>query len=181
MSPAVRYRVTQFFAATRASELDAAALDDVRAILPPRGVQLFQTMPPGDQQHSLKIMRGLRANLYTARPLLQAALLHDSAKADIGIAYRAAVILLNALSPRLLPRFASDNPRSWRHPFYVSLHHPELSAALAQNAGVDPRAVVLIRRHQFPLSPSGGIENTNLSDRELETWQRALKELDDQN
>ena len=73
----------------------------------------------------------LSARGSNTRPLLQAALLHDVAKREVGLVYRVGVIALNKISPSALPRVASANPRSWRNPFYVSLHHPKMGAELA--------------------------------------------------
>ena len=168
------YRIRQFFAALYARKLDATEWNLVREYLPPRAVELFQTMPVRDQRHSLTLLHGLLAQGYRDLPLLQATLLHDVAKARVGLCPRIAVILLNAASRQWLPRLAAANPRSWRHPFYLSLHHPELGAAAAARAGIDPRAVTLIRQHQAPL-PS----DSNHS--ELLRWQRALQARDDQN
>ena len=131
-------------------------------------------MRVSDQRHSLTIVQGLLAQGHAAVPLLQAALLHDQAKSRLGLWPRTLVILLNATAKPLLPRLASSNPRSWRYAFYLSLHHPDLGAAAAARAGLDPRAVILIRRHQSPppADPAGS---------ELAAWQCALKALDDQN
>ena len=52
----------------------------------------------------------------------------------------------------LLDRLASEEPPSWRYPFFVHQQHPELGAELAQAAGCSPTTVELIRRHQEPLA-----------------------------
>jgi hypothetical protein len=167
------YRMRQFFQLWRAEPLRAEELALAEKYLPRRALELFQTMPPGDQRHSLTIARELLARGYDAKPLLQAALLHDVAKARVGVFHRSGVIVMNALSPKLLPRAASENPRSWRFPFSASLRHPELGAQMAAHAGVDEGALVLIRRHQQPLMRTNGSE--------LDAWQRVLKEIDDKN
>ena len=130
-------------------------------------------MRVSDQRHSLTILQGLLAQGWTDLPLMQAALLHDQAKARIGLWARTLVILLNAFEKSWLPSLASPNPRSWRYPLYLSLHHPELGAEAAERAGLDPRAVSLIRQHQSPPARREGDE--------LSAWQHALKALDDQN
>jgi hypothetical protein len=53
-------------------------------------------------------------------------------------------VLLAAVAPRLLARLASPDPRSWRHPFHLYLHHATLSADLAARAGCSPRTVAFI-------------------------------------
>lgn len=172
------YRVRQFGSAVRAGPLAPADLAQVRQYLPPPGVALFQSMPRGDQQHSLMILRSLLAAGHSDLPLLQAALIHDVAKAKVRLWHRSIVVLANALSPSLLPHIASADRASWRYPFYLSIHHPALGAQAAERAGLDPRAVVLIRRHQakLPASPNGADTEQPL----LDKWQRALKKLDDE-
>ncbi len=170
---AALYRVRQFFAALRARSPADTELDLARRYLPPGGFELFQMMRVSDQRHSLTILRGLLAQGWTDLPLLQAALLHDQAKARVGLWARTLVILLNAFARPWLPRLASPDPHSWRYPLYLSLHHPELGAEAAARAGLDPRAVTLIRQHQSP--PARREQD------ELSAWQYALKALDDQN
>lgn len=170
------YRARQFFAAALAWQLDEDEARLAHKYLPDPAFELFQTMPAGDQRHSLTILRTLLAQGYSEAPLLQAALLHDVAKARIGLGHRTAVILLNAVSKGLLPRLASPDPRSWRYPFYLSLCHPELGAQAGMRVGLDPRAVTLIRQHQSPLpADSAGSEPV------LVEWQRTLKAIDDRN
>ncbi len=169
----MRYRVQQFWSAARAQPLGPADLRLVSDHLPRAAVELFQTMPLGDQRHSLTVARALLAQGYRQRPLLQAALLHDVAKARVGLAHRTVVVVSNAISKKLVPRLASPNFKSWRYPFYLSWHHPELGAEAAARTGVDARALTLIRQHQSPLSAT--------ADTEMSEWRRALKLVDDQN
>ncbi len=168
------YRARQFLNALRARPVDGQGLELARRYLPPRAAALFEAMSPADQAHSLAVLQALLDRGYRDRPLLQAALLHDVAKARIGIWHRTAVILLNAVSPDLVRRAASPDEQSWRYPFYLSVHHPALGAELAERAGLDPGAVLLIRRHQDPLPADG-------PDDEQKTWQKALKAVDDRN
>lgn len=178
------YRVRQFLAAAFAWKLDQEESRLARDYLPDEAFELFQTMPPGDQRHSLTILRKLIARGHREPPLLQAALLHDVAKARVGLWHRTVVILLNAVSRDLLPRIASPDPRSWRYPFYLSLNHPELGAEAAGRVGLDPLAVTLIRTHQSPL-PTGPLAQELAPppgrNRELTEWQRLFKAIDDQN
>jgi len=81
-----------------------------------------------------------------------AALLHDVGKSGGGLRlwHRVLIVLIKALWPQLLDRLAEEEPRSWRYPFFVHQHHPELGAQLAQAAGCSTTTVALIRRHQEP-------------------------------
>jgi hypothetical protein len=56
-----------------------------------------------------------------------------------------AAVLLGRLAPGLLRRLASNEPRSWRHPFHLYLHHPSMSAELILRAGGSPRAAAFVR------------------------------------
>jgi hypothetical protein len=175
------YRIHQFFASVRARSLNLTEANLAQRFLPEEAFELFRAMPAGDQRHSLMILQGLLEQGYRDRPLLQAALLHDVAKADVHLWHRTVVILLNAVSKQLLPRLASSSPRSWRYPFYLSLYHPEIGAEMAARAGVDPRAVTLIRHHQSKPKHSNGNSWGRAVEGDLGKWQRALKALDDQN
>lgn len=176
------YRARQFFAAAFARHLDQDETKLACEFLPDRACELFQSMPVGDQRHSLTILRTLLAQGYRQPPLLQAALLHDVAKARVGLVHRTVVILLNAFSRDLLPRLASPDPRSPRYPFYLSLHHPELGAEAAARAGLDPLAVTLIRNHQSPPPGQSDIPGPLPTvGQDIADWQRALKAVDDRN
>lgn len=170
---ALSYRVRQFLRARNAPPLTVEEKRRVRAILNDAAFELYQTMPLGDQRHALALLDGLMAQDCRARPLLEAALLHDVAKRGVGLGYRTGVILLNRFSPMALGRVARADPRDWRHPFYVSLHHPELGAELAAQAGITEPTLTLIRMHQMTTLP--------FHDAELCEWHRALKTLDDVN
>lgn len=168
------YRVRQFFSAVQAAPLTPDEEDRIRIVLNDDAFALYQSMPLGDQRHSLKIFDALRAQGQNAPPLLQAALLHDVAKRSVGLVYRTGVILVKQLAPHALEKIASANRNSWRHRFYLSLHHPELGAQLAQDAGVSTDALTLIRAHQEQTPRFEGPASAT-----LHAWHRALKQLDD--
>jgi hypothetical protein len=170
------YRVRQFLRAANAPPLSRREIERVQTVLSGDALALYQSMPPGDQRHSLVIFDALREQGYNDRPLLQAALLHDVAKRHIGLAHRTGVVVLNTWSWHALGQWASADPGSWRYPFYVSLHHPELGAELAARVGIEQEALELIRAHQVAEPVFRG--NNAAS---LEQWHRALKTLDDVN
>lgn len=160
------YRVRQFFRALAASltPLTEAERVEAAAVLPAGARPLFDAMPRNDQRHSLAVLRVLRAAGHQEPALLQAALLHDAAKAVAGLTllHRVAMVLLKASRPGLLagwaalPQPARSDPR---YPFWAHANHPAIGADMAAAAGCDPLAVLLIRRHQDPVhvGPRGGL------------------------
>jgi len=139
------HRVEQFFGHLRA-RVGADETDVARRILPPSAWSLFVRMPVADQRHALDVVARLTAAGRDDRDLLTAALLHDCAKGRrMRLWHRVAGVLLEAASPRLLARVASADPRSWRYPFHLYLHHADLSADAAAAAGCAPRSVAFIR------------------------------------
>lgn len=141
----------------------------VERILPPEAQALFWRMSPGDQRHSLAVLRTLLAWGERHPALLRAALLHDVGKAAAPLTpwERALVVLGNALCPRLwrltFSRWLFRWPalRRWMERVQRYQAHPEIGAAWAIEAGCDPLTVTLIRRHQDPLGsspPEDGLE-----------------------
>lgn len=115
-------------------------------VLPPAAWRLFAGMPVADRRHALDVARDLLARGHDDRELLAAALLHDVAKGRcLRLWHRIGGVLLEAAAPRLLRRLASPAPRSWRHPWYLFVHHAALSADGALAAGCSPRTADLIR------------------------------------
>lgn len=149
------YRVRQFAEAVIAhlAPLGSAGQDEAHALLPERAWALFDSMPRHDRRHSLQVLRILRARGYDEVPLLQAALLHDAAKAEGGVTllHRVAVVLLKAFGSSWLDGWSQRvaPPRGDpRYGFWAHVNHPVRGAQMAAEAGCDPIAVVLIRRHQ---------------------------------
>jgi hypothetical protein len=107
---------------------------------------LFAAMPVADRRHALDVMARLVAAGRDDPELLSAALLHDVAKGHrLRLWHRVAGVLIAAVSPSTLERLASRDPRSWRHPFHLYLHHAKLSASAALEAGCSVRTAAFIR------------------------------------
>jgi hypothetical protein len=90
-----------------AAPLSEADHQEVAGILPSSAAQaLFCTMSPADQQHSLRVCRGLQARGCTDKDMLAAALLHDIGKAQSRIPFwtRPAIVIGKKLAPNLLSR-----------------------------------------------------------------------------
>jgi hypothetical protein len=147
----MRSRVRQFVSHVTArvsvdEELQA------RALLSPVAFELFAAMPVADRRHALDVLAELRGSGVTDPDVLTAALLHDAAKGTrLRLWHRVAVVLVEAVAPGQLGRLASADPRSWRYPFHLHVHHAELSARAALDAGCSPRAAAFI--HGTPAGP----------------------------
>lgn len=139
------HRVRQFASHLRARvTVEDTAL--AHRILPADAAVLFDRMPVADRRHALDVVDRLVAAGHDDPELLTAALLHDAAKGHrMRLWHRVAGVLLEAFAPATLRRLASPDPRSWRHPFHLYLHHAALSADLAAAAGCSVRATAFIR------------------------------------
>jgi hypothetical protein len=116
-----------------------------RGLLPPAAAALFASMPVADRRHGLDVAERLVATGVDDADVLAAALLHDAGKGRrVRLWHRIAGVLLEAVAPRLLGQLARPNPRSWRFPFYLYVHHAAISADLATAAGCTPRAAAFI-------------------------------------
>jgi hypothetical protein len=116
-----------------------------RRLLPGQAFTLFAAMPVADRRHALDVAERLLSAGHDDPDLLAAALLHDAGKGHrVRLWHRAAGVVLAKAAPRLLPRLASPDPRSWRHPFHLFIHHASRSAELATAAGCTPRVAAFI-------------------------------------
>lgn len=185
----IRYRSFQFFTALKAiitrpvhhlSAEDALLVQQLLTTAAQR--RLFEQMRPNDQQHGLAVVRMLQQAGHTEPALLQAGLLHDMAKA-LGqpLLHRVLIVLLEMVRPSLLTQLSAwsqpiDAPNleraaqmmahisTWRRPFVIRAHHPEIGATWAEAAQFSPLTVRLIARHQqkINLNPEDNNEENHL-------------------
>jgi hypothetical protein len=143
--------------------LTAADDAEVERWLPHTAVELFRTMSMADQQHSLRVCRGLQARGCTEAGMLAAALLHDVGKAEGRVPFwtRPLIVLGTRYAPRLLQRAVAPleqlstamTPR-WRRALSYAWWHAEIGATLAKNAGVSEQTALYIRTHHQPHGPA---------------------------
>jgi hypothetical protein len=144
-----------------AAPLSADDHAEVARWLPTSAVALFQEMSAADQQHSLRVCRGLLARGCEERDLLAAALLHDVGKGRGRVPFwtRPVVVIGKLCAPRLLSRLAVY-PRkgmtgpAWRCSLGYAWYHADVGAELATAAGLPEQAVLYIRTHHQPNGPA---------------------------
>lgn len=139
---------------------------EVASWLPPSALALFKTMSLADQQHSLRVCRGLQLRGCQDADMLAAALLHDVGKAQGRVPFwtRPVIVLAKVVAPTLLKRLAippsalSDRgtPR-WRRALSYAWWHAEVGAELAASAGLSEQAVLYIRTHHQPDGPAAAL------------------------
>ena len=146
------YRVGQ---GLRALFTHLSPVDDAPAerLLSPALYALYRRMRRSERQHSLRVLRDLRAVGHSDPDLLAAALLHDVGKsrAPFGVPAKTLVVLVRAVAPQAYRRWGSGPACGWRRPFAVSVQHPAWGAEMVAAAGGSPRTVELIARHQDTL------------------------------
>jgi hypothetical protein len=162
------YRVGQFLRGWQATvtAADAALVTQVLGPIGPQALALFGRMPRDAQAHSLRVLKAVQGRGIIPDPvqlsilpdLAAAALLHDVGKvaadeahAYLGLWLRGPIVLLEALRPQWLARWASPQPGpSVRYALYVQQEHPQIGAELAKAAGCSALTCRLIAQHQDP-------------------------------
>ncbi len=152
------------------SPLTNEELAEVARWLPSSALPLFDTMSHADQQHSLRVCRGLLAHGCDENDLLAAALLHDVGKAQGRVPFwtRPAIVLGKRSAPQLLQRFilpphllAKHSVPHWQCALSYAWWHAEVGAQLAAQAGLSERAVLYIRTHHQPTGPAAELHRVD--------------------
>ncbi len=128
-------------------------------LAPPKAISLFQTMSTADQQHSLRVYRGLQARGCTEKDLLAAALLHDVGKGQGRVPFwtRPLIVIGKRCAPRLLARlvtYPDENMPGFRRSLSYAWYHADIGADLAAAAGLSEQTVLYIRTHHQPNGPA---------------------------
>jgi len=171
MVGAIRYRVGQFVRALspRVSEVGLQAAVET---LGPQAQALFCRQESQDQRHALAVYQALRQEGHTDPDLLAAALLHDAGKAAAPCPpwARVVAVLMGRYSPRLLALLAREEPEvrrgrqpGWRRALSAHVHHAEVGARWAEEAGCSKRTVTLIGRHREEIDPAAPGEDELLA------------------
>jgi putative nucleotidyltransferase with HDIG domain len=150
-------RVRQFIAAVTA-RIGAADRSFVAEYLSRQEERLFWRMNLPDQRHALNVAytaltlsegkRGINRVV-----LLKSALLHDvgKVKGDISIVDKIITVLADTMVPAWGERWGrygkGGRLDNLRHAFYIYFHHPERSAAMLREIGVQAEIIAVIARH----------------------------------
>ncbi len=136
---------------------------EVERWLPLSALALFRTMSNADQQHCLRVCRGLQARGCVERDMLAAALLHDVGKAEGRVPFwtRPVVVVGKRLQPAWLTRVTvapefieyAKIP-AWRRELSYAWWHAEVGAQLAARAGLSERSILYIRTHHLSQGPA---------------------------
>jgi len=168
----IRYRVSQFWAALRNTQLNNSDMELVRSILTDAQLDLFNQMQNSEKVHALCVLQTLLDAGESHPDLRTAALLHDVGKIvhPLTLWERVLIVLGKQFLPKLSTNWSQAPPRGLKRPFVVEKNHPRWGAEQAQKTGTSPIAVTLIQEHQ---SDSKSFNTNSLVRHLLITLQKA--------
>lgn len=154
-APRILYRARQFWHGIRLVPT-AIELDRARSLLNPAQFELFTSMQPAEQSHSLAVFDRLSSAGESNQDLLVAALLHDVGKSlyPLKLWERVWIVIGSALLPHRSSKWSQgdqENLKSapfWKRPFIVAGQHANWGADMAVQADSSALVVSLIRSHQ---------------------------------
>lgn len=141
-----RYRIRQFGKAV-SGRLTAAERSEVEALLAPPLLRLFTAMRPGAQRHAHDVLATVRRDAPADADLWTAALLHDVAKGNLGVAPRILWVVAGLLGARRRAGIASHPRWGCALRLEPNLRHAARGAEMVAAAGGSAAAVDLIARH----------------------------------
>ncbi|MFZ6026513.1 MAG: HDIG domain-containing metalloprotein [Chloroflexota bacterium] len=149
MSARPAYRLRQFLLAWTAKPA-SGDLAQAQQLLGPRLWLLFLQQQPGEQAHSLDVLKRITTQGHTDPDLLVAALLHDVGKSRAPLTPwdRTWIVLAKRIAPQRVRHWGSGSPTGWKRIFVVAEQHPAWGAEMAAAAGASPSTVRLIAQHQ---------------------------------
>jgi len=142
------HRVGQFWrhASAQVSPVESA---NAERILGPELASLFFHLPVNDQRHGLDVLETVtQRDAEPGRLLQQAALLHDVGKSGAGLSVidRSLIVLLEALSPRLLAALLRVRPAFARR-YATYADHARIGADRLRAAGAAELAGIVAEHH----------------------------------
>jgi len=144
----IGYRVWQVWKSLTGT-LSSPDLDLIHSLLTPEQIALFKRMTPGEQAHSVRVVRYLQAEGFQDSELLAAGLLHDVGKSrsPLSLWDRIWIVLASGFSVEVSPE-TQKNGSFWLRPLVVARRHPEWGANMASSAGVSSLTAWLIENHE---------------------------------
>lgn len=168
---AVLYRLKQVYQQVGlVSPLTLQDYQEVARWLPPQAMELFRTMSQADQQHSLRVLRGLWVRGCREADMLSAALLHDVGKAQGRVPFwtRPVLVLGKRFAPCWLRRVVVDPElvsfarlAGWRRALSYAWYHAGVGARLAAQSGLSERSVLYIRTHHESTGPAAELHRVD--------------------
>jgi hypothetical protein len=152
----ILYRVRQFWHNLTATPT-LEEITDINHVLSAPLMDLFFTLQPSEQAHSLWIYHELLEQGEAHQDLLVAALLHDVGKNryPLRLWQRVIIVMGTSLFPERVKHWRLDDTCSWKRSFVVAERHAAWGAEMAKYAGASPTTVKLIKHHHDPMkSPS---------------------------
>jgi hypothetical protein len=137
----------RFFGSLRPGGPAASEVAWVREQLLPGERDLWSAMPGPDRRHSAAVARRVEAALgaEATRPVLAAALLHDSGKTASGLRTFGRVVA--TVTARLV---GHERAAAWDSAIGRYLRHDEIGARRLEQAGSAPLTVAWTREHHRP-------------------------------